>query len=128
VLPPLRERLEDLPKIANHLLERLGGLQRRPLRLTAGAQRRLVQHHWPGNVRELENCLERAAVMSENGEIDTELIRIDKTRERSGRRGWSRQPAPLPSQRRAHLSVAYRSPRASWRPTGAGRRYRARRQ
>jgi Nif-specific regulatory protein len=42
VLPPLRERLEDLPKIANHLLDRLGGMQRRPLRLTAGAQRRLA--------------------------------------------------------------------------------------
>lgn len=97
VLPPLRERLEDLPKIAGHLLERLGGMQRRPLRLTAGAQRRLVQHHWPGNVRELENCLERAAVMSENGEIDAELIRIDKARERGGRRATGGAPAPLPS-------------------------------
>jgi Nif-specific regulatory protein len=96
VLPPLRERLEDLPKIANHLLDRLGGLQRRPLRLTAGAQRRLAQHHWPGNVRELENCLERAAVMSESGEIDTELIRIDKTRERSSRRPTGTAPAPPP--------------------------------
>ncbi len=86
LLPPLRDRLEDLPKIANHLLDRLGGLQRRPLRLTAGAQRRLAQHHWPGNVRELENCLERAAVMSESGEIDADLIRIDKARERVGRR------------------------------------------
>jgi Nif-specific regulatory protein len=89
VLPPLRERLEDLPKIANHLLDRLGGMQRRPLRLTAGAHRRLAQHQWPGNVRELENCLERAAVMSESGEIDADLIRIDKGRERAGRR-----PAP----------------------------------
>jgi len=89
VLPPLRERLEDLPKIANHLLDRLGGMQRRPLRLTAGAHRRLAQHQWPGNVRELENCLERAAVMSESGEIDVDLIRIDKGRERGGR-----HPAP----------------------------------
>ena len=89
VLPPLRERLEDLPKIASHLLDRLGGMQRRPLRLTAGAQRRLGQHHWPGNVRELENCLERAAVMSESGEIDADLIRIDKPRERAARRSGS---------------------------------------
>lgn len=97
VLPPLRERIEDLPKIARHLLERLGTLQRRPLRLTGGAQRRLMQHHWPGNVRELENCLERAAVMSESGEIDADLIRIDRVRERSGRRPTGAAPAPLPS-------------------------------
>ncbi len=97
VLPPLRERLEDLPKIARHLLERLGTLQRRTLRLTGGAQRRLMQHHWPGNVRELENCLERAAVMSESGEIDAELIRIDRVRERSGRRPTGAAPARLPS-------------------------------
>ena len=89
-IPPLRERLEDLPKISKHLLDRLGGKQRRPLRLTAGAQRRLAQHHWPGNVRELENCLERAAVMSDSGEIDADLICIDKSRERNSRRS----PAP----------------------------------
>ena len=98
LLPPLRDRLEDLPKIANHLLDRLGGMQRRPLRLTAGAQRRLAQHHWPGNVRELENCLERAAVMSESGDIDADLIRIDRTRERSGRRPMTSGPM-LPAAR-----------------------------
>jgi Nif-specific regulatory protein len=78
--PPLRERMEDLPEIAGHLLERLGGIQGRKLSLTAAGQRRLAQHNWPGNVRELENCLERASVMSLNGEIDADLIRIDKPR------------------------------------------------
>ena len=83
--PPLRDRMEDLPEIARHLLERLGGIQSRPLTLTTAAQRRLGQHPWPGNVRELENCLERAAVMSMNGEIDVDLIRIDKPRVGPGR-------------------------------------------
>jgi Nif-specific regulatory protein len=105
VLPPLRERLEDLPKIANHLLDRLGGMQRRPLRLTAGAHRRLAQHQWPGNVRELENCLERAAVMSESGEIDVDLIRIDKGRERAGRR-----PAPTTTTVAATANAAVNGP------------------
>ncbi len=76
--PPLRERMEDLAEIARHLLDRLVLVQGRPLTLTAAAQRRLAQHHWPGNVRELENCLERAAVMSADGEIDADLIRIDR--------------------------------------------------
>jgi Nif-specific regulatory protein len=108
VLPPLRERLEDLPKIANHLLDRLGGMQRRPLRLTAGAHRRLAQHQWPGNVRELENCLERAAVMSESGEIDVDLIRIDKGRERAGRR-----PAPTTATVAATANAAVNGPPAA---------------
>ncbi len=76
--PPLRERMEDLPEIARHLLERLSGIQSRPLTLTAAAQRRLAEHAWPGNVRELENCLERAAVMSASGEIDADLIHVER--------------------------------------------------
>ena len=87
--PPLRERMEDLPEIARFLLERLGGIQSRPLALSAAAHRRLAQHSWPGNVRELENCLERAAVMSMDGEIDADLIRIDKPR------GNGARPMPL---------------------------------
>ena len=118
LLPPLRERLEDVPRIARHLLDRLGGLQRRPLRLTAGAQRRLVQHHWPGNVRELENCLERAAVMSESGEIDAELIHIDRVRERGSKRQPGVAPSALPGS-----SVAATAPpgaRAASAAVGAG--------
>ena len=105
-IPPLRERLEDLPKIAKHLLDRLGGIQRRPLRLTAGAQRRLTQHHWPGNVRELENCLERAAVMSDSGEIDADLIRIDQSRERSSRRSPTSPTPAVPAVPRAGVREA----------------------
>ncbi|PKO84814.1 MAG: nif-specific transcriptional activator NifA [Betaproteobacteria bacterium HGW-Betaproteobacteria-11] len=96
--PPLRERMEDLPEIARHLLERLSGIQSRSLQLTAAAQCRLAQHHWPGNVRELENCLERAAVMSTNGEIDADLIHIDKPRA-APRRGASAAVPPAPTFR-----------------------------
>ena len=91
--PPLRERMEDLPELARHLLERLGAIQGRTLTLTAAAQRRLAQHHWPGNVRELENCLERAAVMSMDGDIDADLIRIDSPRT-SARRANAAAIAP----------------------------------
>lgn len=81
-LPALRERLEDVPEIARHLVGRIGQMQGRQLELSEGAITRLTQYNWPGNVRELENCLERASVMSENGRIDAELIRLD--RQRSG--------------------------------------------
>lgn len=82
-LPPLRERIEDIPDIARHLLGKIGNDQRRKLNLTDMAVRRLASHEWPGNVRELENCLERAAVLSEDGQIDVDLIRFPGARERS---------------------------------------------
>ncbi len=95
--PPLRERMEDLPEIVDHLLQRIGGAQGRSLSLTAAAQRRLAQHSWPGNIRELENCLERAAVMSESGQIADELVRIDRLRESVS--SVLASPALIPAQR-----------------------------
>lgn len=85
-LPPLRERIEDIPEIARHLLTKIGNDQKRKLTLSDMAQRRLASHDWPGNVRELENCLERAAVLSEDGLIDVDLIRFPSSRERSSAR------------------------------------------
>ncbi len=68
-LPPLRERIEDLPEIARFLVDKIGRQQGRPLSIEDDALRVLTHHDWPGNVRELENCLERAAVMSADGAI-----------------------------------------------------------
>ncbi|MGA7594787.1 MAG: sigma 54-interacting transcriptional regulator, partial [Gallionella sp.] len=73
-LPPLRERMEDIPDIARYLVEKVGTQQGRQLSLTDDALRVLMHHDWPGNVRELENCLERAAVMTEGNEIDRDAI------------------------------------------------------
>ncbi len=75
-LPPLRERLMDIPDLSDFLLEKIAKQQGRELRLTDGAIRMLMGYDWPGNVRELENCLERAAIMSEEGTIDTDAISL----------------------------------------------------
>jgi DNA-binding NtrC family response regulator/predicted TIM-barrel enzyme len=68
-VPPLRERLDDLPPLAEHILE---GLRHRLRRAIAGPSRRflsrLAQHHWPGNVRELQHVLCQAALL-EDGEV-----------------------------------------------------------
>ena len=69
-VPALRERPEDLPLIARALLERTRqryGLP--PLRLSDGALAQLYAQRWPGNVRELQNAIDRAALLSVNGEI-----------------------------------------------------------
>ncbi|TNE77875.1 MAG: nif-specific transcriptional activator NifA [Gammaproteobacteria bacterium] len=76
-LPPLRERMVDIPELSEFLLDKLAKEQGRELRLTDSAVRMLMAHNWPGNVRELENCLERAAVMSEEGIIDCDAIYLE---------------------------------------------------
>jgi Nif-specific regulatory protein len=74
-MPPLRDRTEDIPDLAEFLLGRISKQQGgRPLEIKDSAIRILMKHHWPGNVRELENRLERAAIMSNAGMIDRDVI------------------------------------------------------
>lgn len=74
-IPPLRDRIEDVPELANHLLKQVSKQQgNRPLEIKESAIRILMKHHWPGNVRELENRLERAAIMSPDGVIDRDVL------------------------------------------------------
>jgi len=74
-MPPLRERIEDIPELAEFLLNRISSQQGgRHLEIKESALRILMKHYWPGNVRELENRLERAAIMSSDGIIDRDVI------------------------------------------------------
>jgi len=63
-LPPLRERLEDIPLLAVHFLNKFAVKNGKQVKgFTPGAMDRLLKHPWPGNVRELENAVERAVVL-----------------------------------------------------------------
>ena len=65
-MPPLRERLGDLPLLCEHMMERLCRKLGLPLReMSPEALQRLYEHDWPGNIRELQNVLERALMMSD---------------------------------------------------------------
>jgi Nif-specific regulatory protein len=83
-MPPLRERIEDVPDLARFLVGKIARRQGRELAITEGAVRLLMRHRWPGNVRELENCLERAAVMSATETIDSDTIHISGLHDRMG--------------------------------------------
>jgi transcriptional regulator with GAF, ATPase, and Fis domain len=77
VLPPLRERLVDLPLLANHLLARAAtAMGTSPAVLSQEVIGLLAAHSWPGNVRELENCLIRAAISARGGVIRTEHLNL----------------------------------------------------
>jgi len=75
-MPPLRERAEDIPDLARFLVGKIARNQGRALVIEDNALGLLMRYDWPGNVRELENCLERAAVMSEEGRIDKQAIHL----------------------------------------------------
>ena len=70
VLPPLRERAEDIPVLAQHFLQRYQLEFDKELQgFTSEAMHRLMAHTWPGNIRELEHVIERAVVLAEGPEI-----------------------------------------------------------
>jgi Nif-specific regulatory protein len=71
-LPPLRERREDIPAMAQHFLERFNRENLRQAQFSSGAMRVLSSCYWPGNVRELENCVERTATMAQ-GDVISDL-------------------------------------------------------
>jgi len=63
-LPPLRERREDIPVMAQHFLDKFNAENARNTQISPAAMRVLTSCYWPGNVRELENCIERTATMA----------------------------------------------------------------
>jgi transcriptional regulator with PAS, ATPase and Fis domain len=70
VLPPLRNRKEDIPLLAEHFIHRFNRLQLRNIQgMAAEALSLLMAHDWPGNIRELENAIERAFILCTAGYI-----------------------------------------------------------
>ena len=74
-LPPLRERKEDIPMLADHFLAKYCSENRREgLKFSPAAMKLLMDHDWPGNVRELENAVERAVVLATGQLIGPEAL------------------------------------------------------
>jgi len=77
-IPPLRERREDIPFLAEHFVQKLwkdvGSVAHA---ISEEAIQKLMQYHWPGNVRELENVIERSLVLASGPELTAADIRLD---------------------------------------------------
>ena len=70
-LPPLRDRRDDIPSLANYFLKKYNQKRKKNVRaISVLAMKALVEYDWPGNVRELENAIERAVVLTENDTIE----------------------------------------------------------
>src|SRR5499426_501575 len=68
-VPPLRERVEDIPLLIDHFAQHVAPPGRAPIKVTAEAMTLLTRYPWPGNVRELRNMVERLSVLSSDGEV-----------------------------------------------------------
>lgn len=69
-VPPLRERIGDLPGLIDHFIMKMNKKHGKNIRrISSSAIDMLMVYHWPGNIRELENCIERACILSRDGVI-----------------------------------------------------------
>jgi two-component system response regulator AtoC len=91
-MPPLRDRMEDLPQLVEHFLDKYrwspGAI---PTAISEEAVARLMDHDWPGNVRELENAIERAVVLSRGATIMPEHLPLAESPVSAGGRARSRR-------------------------------------
>jgi DNA-binding NtrC family response regulator len=100
-IPPLRERPEDVPPLAEHFLARFAAsMGRKPPSLSAGALEALTLYSWPGNVRELQNAIERAMVVCtrpvvEAGDLPLRVTATERQAE---------APGSLAEMERAHVT------------------------
>jgi len=106
VLPPLRERREDIPLVAEHFLAKYNDLMGKQIAgISKDAMELLVRYAWPGNIRELENVIERALLFADGARIRLEDLAYEL-------RGASLPDAvrasspPLPSSVQASISGA----------------------
>jgi transcriptional regulator with PAS, ATPase and Fis domain len=79
-IPPLRERPDDITRLAKHILRRSSIISKKPdLQFTPEAERMLVHYEWPGNVRELENIVERAVNLVDGDKVAPSILGISST-------------------------------------------------
>jgi Nif-specific regulatory protein len=110
-LPPLRERRDDIPLLAQFFVKRYAEAHKCPVpELTPGLLDALKAHDWPGNVRELENTLERLIVFADGGAMKPDLLKFGRARPlmRAPRGG---APTDVPSLIRALVRAGMHAPR-----------------
>lgn len=80
-LPPLRERMEDVPLLTAHIIREFNRTATRGIKsITLKAVLKLLDYHWPGNIRHLENVIRRASILAEDGIIDAEHVVPERRR------------------------------------------------
>ncbi|MGF1467236.1 MAG: sigma 54-interacting transcriptional regulator [Sandaracinaceae bacterium] len=108
-LPPLRERLEDLPALTAHLLrEQASRTGRRGVSVGPAGMAALRRHRWPGNIRELANVLERATIVARTDELGPDDLGLLPGSGHGVAPGGDAAPLPLAEVERRHIEAALR--------------------
>jgi transcriptional regulator with PAS, ATPase and Fis domain len=116
-IPPLRERPEDVPVLAEQFLAKFAqSMSRKPMRFSAEALTALAAYPWPGNVRELQNAIERAVVVGRNDVVRAEDLPLRVTQAPAG---GGPGPGSLAEAERAHVQSVLDA--SSWNITRAAR-------
>ncbi len=103
-LPPLRERVVDIPLLADHFLHQYGGAT--PPRLTDEAMEALQRYRWPGNIRELRNVIERAVLLANGGVINASDLPLQAAGPApAGANGQSGAAVSLADLERRHIET-----------------------
>jgi two-component system response regulator AtoC len=101
-VPPLRERREDIPLLADHFIRHFGETLGKPVdHISDEALERLTHYHWPGNVRELENVIERALILADDDRLTVRELPENLVAPGSGNAGDAGQTFSLRGARRA---------------------------
>ena len=131
VIPPLRERTRDIITLARYFIDRFcRELNKRPLALSPSAEQELLAYPWPGNVRELQNCIERAAILTEGDTIHPRHLNLSfraagRRKRMSARGRRSICPGRWPRRRAACIGEVERRKIEQALKEAAGNRNRA---
>ena len=79
LLPPLRERKDDIPLLFNHFLQKSNNRNDKELKITSELLDFLINYHWPGNVREMQNLVERMVILAEHDHLTTQDLPVNMT-------------------------------------------------
>ncbi|HTN69675.1 MAG TPA: sigma-54 dependent transcriptional regulator [Methylomirabilota bacterium] len=124
VIPPLRERREDIPLLVRHFVQKYTQRIKKPIEtISSAVMDALSEHEWPGNVRELEHFIERAVILSPGSQLQPPLAELAQPKVSSSSTISEDIPTTLKEAEREHILRTLQD--AKWRiggPTGAAAR------
>ena len=127
-VPPLRERQEDIPLLAQHFLEKFADKNRKPVKgFVPLAMDMLLKYDWPGNVRELENAIERAVILLSGEHITEKQLPLNITEKYPDLEAATAIAAPITDGMRSLEEIEKEAVLATLRASGGNKAEAARR-